>query len=214
MQNKKLITGLSLVAVLALFTVLGVWRTGQPHDDRGAVVAGHDNEIIEEGLPSIGGPFQLVDQKGTLRTEEDFRGKPMMIYFGYTYCPDICPMGLSAMSQALKEIGDENAFQPIFITVDPERDTVGQLSTYAQNFDPHFVMLTGDKDHIAEAMSAYRVYAARAPEDRGANDYLIDHSSVIYFMDEKGQFAMHFNHQSTSEEIVKGIKEWQQGRST
>lgn len=211
MKNKKLITGFSLVGVLALFTVLGVWKANQPQESRGQVVAGHDEEVIlEEGIPPIGGPFELVDQYGNTRTEADFLGKPALIYFGYTYCPDICPMGLSSMTQALRELED---VQGVFITVDPERDTVAQLKIYSENF-PDFVMLTGDREHINAAIKAYRVYAAKAPEDRGANDYLMDHSSVVYFMDEKGQFAKHFNHQSEPEEIVSGIRQWQAERSS
>jgi protein SCO1/2 len=137
----------------------------------------------------VGGPFSLIDQNGATRNDSDFRGKLMLVYFGYTYCPDICPATLLAMSQALDQLGPEsNQVQPIFITVDPERDTPAQMKLYASNFHPRLLALTGGAEALAQAERDYRVYAKKVTEP-GKADYLMDHSSFIYLMDRDGKLA-------------------------
>jgi cytochrome oxidase Cu insertion factor (SCO1/SenC/PrrC family) len=137
----------------------------------------------------IGGPFALVDQNGVTRQDADFRGKLMLVYFGYTYCPDICPATLLAMSQAIDKLGPEgDQVQPIFITVDPERDTQAQMKLYAANFHPRLLALTGNDEQVAAAEKDYRVYAKKVTEASKA-DYLMDHSSFIYLMDRNGKLA-------------------------
>ncbi len=146
-------------------------------------------EINSAASLPIGGPFSLTDQNGTARHDSDFRGKLMLVYFGYVYCPDICPTTLAAMSQALDQLGPESdQVQPIFITVDPERDTPAQLKLYAANFHPRLLALTGSADQVAAAEKDYRVYAKKVPEP-GQADYLMDHSSFIYLMDRNGKLA-------------------------
>lgn len=147
------------------------------------------------GEANIGGPFTLVDQTGATVTEADFRGKAMLIYFGYTYCPDICPFSLQVMAAALDQMEPEERerIQPVLITVDPERDTVEQLAQYVTSpaFPEGLIGLTGTEDQIAEVTSAYRVVYRRAGE---GDDYLMDHSSIVYLMDSEGEFVDVFTH--------------------
>ena len=159
------------------------------------------------GEAVVGGPFTLVDQHGAEVTERDFAGRYMLIYFGYTYCPDFCPMSLSNMSQALDLLPPEQAEQvvPILITIDPERDTVEQLAEYAPLFHPRLVALTGSLEQVKEAAKAYRVYFSKA--DNGDPDaYLMDHSTFIYLMGPDGRYVRHFSHSATPEEIAAGIQ--------
>lgn len=143
---------------------------------------------VENGTSAIGGPFSLVDQNGATRRDSDFRGKVMLVYFGYTYCPDACPTTLQAISQTLDLLGNAaGKVQPIFISVDPARDTPAQLKSYAANFHPSILYLTGAADALKQAESEYRVYVAKVPQ-AGSDDYLIDHSSIIYVMGTDGRY--------------------------
>jgi protein SCO1/2 len=142
----------------------------------------------ENASPAVGGPFSLTDQNGATRSDGDFRGKVMLIYFGYTYCPDACPTTLQAISQTLDMIGNQaSKVQPIFISVDPARDTVEQLKSYAANFHPGILYLTGAPDALKQVESEYRIYVAKVPQS-GSDDYLIDHSSIIYVMGTNGRY--------------------------
>lgn len=205
MTSKQLTTA-GLIAAIIFFMGMGIWK-GQQDKGQSAFILEDKAPVSVEGGPSIGGPFTLVDQNGITQHDTDFKGKPMLVYFGYTYCPDICPMGLSNMRQAVQELGGKEIIQPIFITIDPARDTVEQLGLYAQNFGDDFMMLTGTQDQVDQVKKSYRVHAAKASQDRGTNDYLMDHSSIIYLMDKDGRFVKHFNHQSPPEEIIKGVRE-------
>ena len=162
------------------------------------------NQVVT-GKALIGGPFSLVNQDGERVTEKDFRGKYMLVYFGYTYCPDICPAELQVMSAALDELGEkaENV-TPVFITVDPERDTVEQMKSYVGNFHPRLVGLTGSKEDVQAAAKAYRVYYARAKSD-SATDYLMDHASIVYLMSPEGEYLAHFAYGTGVEKMAKGI---------
>jgi protein SCO1/2 len=143
----------------------------------------------ENASPAVGGPFTLTDQNGATRSDSDFRGKVMLIYFGYTYCPDACPTTLNAISQTLDIIGNQaSKVQPIFISVDPQRDTVGQLKSYAANFHPGILYLTGAPDTLKQVESEYRIYVAKVPQS-GSDDYLIDHTSLIYVMGTNGRYV-------------------------
>ncbi len=156
----------------------------------------------EEAIP-IGGPFELVDGKGARRTEADFKGQYLLIYFGYTFCPDICPITLQTMSKAIERLGEkEKLVTPIFITVDPERDTVEQIGLYVSSFHPRFVGLTGTPEQIAAAAKAYRVYYAKSGEDE---HYLVDHTSILFFMGPDGRFLHHFRHADGPEKIAEGM---------
>jgi protein SCO1/2 len=157
------------------------------------------------GTASIGGDFTLVDQNGKTRRAEDFRGKLMLIYFGYTYCPDVCPTELQTMGEAVDLLGDkQDAVQPIFVTIDPERDTPEQLRLYAESFHPRLVALTGSKEQVAAAARAYKVYFAKRPQDGG--DYLMDHSSFVFLMGRDGKYLMHFGPGTTPEQMEAAIE--------
>lgn len=154
----------------------------------------------------IGGPFTLVDHTGRTVTEQDLKGKWSLIYFGYTYCPDVCPTSLSVMSQALDALGPQAArVTPVFVTVDPERDTVEQMALYQQSFHPSFMMLTGTPEQVRKAAQAYRVYFRRA-ESGSATEYLMDHSSITYLMDPDGHYVTHFSHDATPESMAAAIR--------
>lgn len=140
---------------------------------------------------------------------KDVRGKFVILYFGYTYCPDVCPLGLSNISRAIASLArDRDQFVPIFVTVDPERDTPELLSIYATNFDPAFVMLTGSANEIESAKQQYRVYAKKALSDGKGNsikpeNYLIDHSTYVYLLDRGGKFIKQIPHDMPPEEMQK-----------
>ena len=140
----------------------------------------------------IGGSFTLVDHNGVRRTDADFRGKLMLVYFGFSSCPDICPTDLQAIGLALDQLGKAGEeVQPVFITVDPERDTPQLLADYVPMFHPRLIGLSGDATSIREAASAYRVYYAKVPRTDGSN-YTVDHSGFIYLMDRGGQYLGFF----------------------
>jgi protein SCO1/2 len=155
----------------------------------------------ESAGAAIGGPFTLTDVSGKQVTDRDYRGKYMLVFFGYTSCPDICPTALQTIAGALEKLGSKaEAVAPIFISVDPERDAPEKLRTYVRSFDPRIVGLTGTRDEVAAAAKAYRVYFSRVPGKDG--EYTIDHSAIIYLMDPDGRFATHFNAGATSTEIA------------
>jgi cytochrome oxidase Cu insertion factor (SCO1/SenC/PrrC family) len=137
----------------------------------------------------VGGPFTLEDGGGKQVTDRDFRGKYMLVYFGYTFCPDVCPTTLSEVADALDRLGAKaESLQPIFITVDPARDTPAVMKQYAADFTPRLIGLTGSEEQIAKVAQAYRVYYAKHRMGPGPNDYAMDHSSVLYLMGPDGRF--------------------------
>ncbi|MDE2183179.1 MAG: SCO family protein [Alphaproteobacteria bacterium] len=143
--------------------------------------------VQTSGVAEIGGPFRLTDQNGQVRTDQDFRGRFMLVYFGYTSCPDICPTTLAVMADALAKLHNGARVVPIFITVDPARDTPAVLKAYLKAFGPAFVGLGGSKGSVAAAAKQYRVYYARRPLQGGG--YAIDHSNRIYLMGPDGKFV-------------------------
>jgi protein SCO1/2 len=185
---------LSAVAILALLGTLA-WYQFTP-------------QLRGEGDALIGGPFTLINQHGETVTDESLRGQYLLIYFGYTYCPDVCPTELQAMSQAVDQLGADGAkVTPVFITVDPARDTAEQLAAYAPNFHPRLLALTGSAQQIADVAGAYRVYYKKA-EDDSATDYLMDHSSIIYLMGPDGAFLTHFAYGTTPDEMAEGVRKY------
>jgi protein SCO1/2 len=161
------------------------------------------------GAAQVGGSFTLVDQTGAVRTEADFRGAFMLVYFGYTFCPDVCPVALSTMGAALDSLGERGAdVTPVFITVDPARDTVARLKDYAAHFHPRLVALTGTAERVAATARAYRVYFAKRGDDGPEGDeYLVDHTSIVYLMDPEGRYVLHFTHETSAAEMVARIAE-------
>lgn len=190
------------IALLVIIGALGLRLYLQPGEITATPATG-------SGKALVGGPFELLDQTGRTRTQEDFLGGYTLIYFGYSYCPDVCPTALTVMTQALellaKEAADKAArVTPIFITVDPARDSVAALAAYAPHFHPRLVALTGAPDKIAEAAKAYRVYYKKV-ESEESQDYLMDHTSIIYLMGPDGAYLTHFTHLSDAAAIADGL---------
>lgn len=204
-KRRNLLTLGAIGFALLLFALLGIIQTEKSHK---AVAFAKDIPGPQEGLPTIGGAFELVDKDGKIWKDTDFKGRPFLVYFGYTYCPDICPTALYHLTKAAEKLGGAKAIQPIFVTIDPERDTPQQLQIYAQNFHKDFIMLTGNKAQVDKAVKAYRVHAARVSDERGKEDYLMDHSSIIYLMDRDGKYRAHFNHQTSPSEIIARVKQY------
>lgn len=158
-------------------------------------------------LPDLGGPFRLVDQFGKTRTDQEFRGKYMLIYFGYSYCPDVCPMGLQNISAALQSLGtDLGRIVPIFITIDPERDDVKNLNLYAQNWHSSFIFLTGTPQELDPVMKSYKVYTSKVKPEGTEADYIMDHSALIYLIDREGNFIDFFPHTTNPAQIANKIR--------
>ncbi len=171
--------------------------------DRGA-----PGRVAETLAPALGGPFSLVDQHGKNVTDADFRGRFMLIYFGYTYCPDVCPTELQDMGLALDALGAAgDSVQPVFVTIDPERDTVAALAHYADLFHPRLVALTGTSEQVAAVAKAYGVYYARSEAEPGASEgeYLMDHSTFIYLMGPDGGYLARFPHGTSTDALAEGI---------
>ncbi|NJM54793.1 MAG: SCO family protein [Verrucomicrobiae bacterium] len=156
-------------------------------------VAGSSGTLSTTGKALIGGPFTLTDHTGKRVTNKDFLGRNILVFFGFTYCPDICPSGLAVLTAALDQLGAvADPVTPVFVTIDPERDTPEKMADYIKSFHPRFVGLTGSKDEIAAAVKAYRVYAKKVPDERDPKAYTMDHSSIAYLMGPDGQFRAFF----------------------
>ncbi len=158
-----------------------------------------------EGKALIGGPFSLVDINGKRVTDGDFRGKLMLVFFGYTHCPDVCPTEMQNMTEVMDKLGaDASQVAPIFISVDPARDTPESLSAYVKNFSPRITGLTGSVDEVASAAKAYRVYFRKA--EGGSDNYTVDHSVFVYLMDRQGDYLTHFMFNTPADTMVSVIK--------
>ena len=159
------------------------------------------------GTALVGGPFSLTDQAGRKVTDKDFLGHYMLVFFGYTYCPDICPTELQVMSAALDSLGAKaDAIQPIFITFDPQRDTPEVLKQYVSNFHPRLVGLTGTPEEIAVVAKAYRVFYNRLENTSGPDTYLMDHSTITYLMDKQGKFLKHFSYSTDAAALAQALE--------
>jgi cytochrome oxidase Cu insertion factor (SCO1/SenC/PrrC family) len=155
----------------------------------------------------IGGPFTLIDHTGKPRSDQDFRGKLMLVYFGFTYCPDVCPTDLQNIGLAIGALGEAGErVQPLFITVDPARDTPEHLKDYVPMFHPRLIGLTGDAAAIHAAAAAYRVYYAQVPLK--GDDYTVDHSSFIYLMGADGKYLGFFPPGAPPEQIVETLRRY------
>lgn len=206
----------SLTRALLIFgfglTVLVVGLLAWQLTDRsGAGGAG----VQSSGTALIGGPFELTDHNGETRRYADFEGRYPLIFFGYTHCPDFCPAALLVMTEALDQLGEtapEKVAQiaPLFVTVDPERDTVEALKAYSEHFHESLLGLTGTLDQVAEAAKAFRVFYRKA-ESEDASDYLMDHSTYVYLMGPDGKYVTHFGHDQTSEQMAEKLGELVKG---
>jgi protein SCO1/2 len=156
---------------------------------------------------AIGGPFNLVDQNGKAVSDRDFKGKPFLVFFGYTHCPDVCPTTLFDVSEVMRALGpDADRTAALFITVDPARDTPAVLKDYLSSFDSHLHGLTGDQPNITAAEKAYRAYAAKVPLKDG--DYSMDHTALVYLMDKDGRFVAPFNLKRRPEEAAADLRKY------
>src|SRR5450631_2326836 len=156
---------------------------------------------------AIGGPFVLTDQSGQTVTEKDLHGRPTLIFFGFTHCPDVCPTSLFEMSEVLRAMGqDADRVNAYFISVDPERDTADAMKDYLSSFDPHLKGLTGPPEDLAKVISEYRVYAKKVPLKDG--DYTMDHTALVYLMDREGKFVAPFNLKRTPDEAAADLKHY------
>lgn len=188
---------LAALAFVATAAVMSLWPRPEP------VPSG--TLIGSSGQSLIGGPFALTDQDGKLRTDRDFRGKHMLVFFGFTHCPDVCPTALYNVSLAMQKLGPKaDRIVPVFVSVDPERDTPPKLKNYGDNFDKRIVLLTGTAEEIAAAARAYRVYYAKKPLEK-ADEYTIDHSAFIYLMDREGRYVTHFRHGIEPDQLAEAL---------
>jgi cytochrome oxidase Cu insertion factor (SCO1/SenC/PrrC family) len=205
--------------VLAVFAVAGLvaagalWRLGDLRQQ--------SETVTEESVPDpsttdgFGGPFELTDQNGMRRTDAEFRGKYMLIFFGYTYCPDVCPTTLAVEAEALDQIGElASRVVPIFITVDPKRDTPEKLKAYLSGFEaqppssrPNFVGLTGTAEEIEKAADAYEVYYQAHLDGRfgGEEGYSVDHSGNVYLMSPEGKFIAYYSQGISPDELAADL---------
>jgi protein SCO1/2 len=177
-----------LIALLLLGTGAFLWLNG------------------DVGGPPVGGPFTLQDSDGRTVTDRDFRGKYLLVYFGYTYCPDVCPTTLNAVAQAIEQLGRRaDELQPLFITVDPRRDTPVVMKQYTAAFSPRLLGLTGTSAQIAAVAKEYRVYYAEHRTGPGPNDYSMDHSSLLYLMGPDGRFVAPIRTDASGAEIASQL---------
>ena len=159
-----------------------------------------------KGEALIGGDFSLVDGTGKPMTNKDFLGKYTLIYFGFTHCPDICPTSLLLIQNAINHLGDKGKkVQPIFITLDPERDTPAVVGPYVQHFGPGLIGLTGSAEQIKQAAQAYKIYYRKVEDTESAMGYVIDHSGFMYLMGPDGKYITHFPHTIAEQSLTDGL---------
>lgn len=158
------------------------------------------------GKAAIGGRFEMMDHRGRTVTEKTFQGDYLLVFFGFTYCPDICPAALQNVSAMLERLGAKaEDITPLFVSVDPERDTPEVLKEYLSHFDSRIIGLTGTSEQVEEIVKTYRAYARKVNTGSGPGDYTMDHSAFIYFMDKKGEFITHFTPVTTFEQMAERI---------
>ena len=163
-------------------------------------------DVLMWAKEPIGGPFALIDHTGRPRTDADFHGKFLLIYFGFTFCSDVCPTDLQAMAAAIDKLGPAGeAVQPLFITVDPEKDTPEQLQGYVGLFHPRLIGLTGDARQVKRVALAYKVYYAK-PEPSKQADYGIDHTGFVFLVDAAGNYMGFFPPGTSADRIVEAIR--------
>ncbi len=191
--SRRLIIVAAFAASLAIGLALTLWLLGGPR--------------VVTAASAIGGPFQLVDQSGQTVSDKNLQGKPTIIFFGFTHCPDVCPTALFEMSEVLRAMGgDAKRLNAFFVSVDPERDTPELMKSYLSSFDPNLKGLTGSPEAVARMVSAYRVYAKKVPLKDG--DYTMDHTALIYLMDRDGKFVAPFNIKRRPEEAAADLKRY------
>ncbi|XSG81533.1 MAG: SCO family protein [Methyloligella sp. ZOD6] len=196
---RRLITVIVIAFCLGAVLGLGFLIANQP--------AGPRTET--SGTALIGGPFTLTNQNGERVTEKDFQGKHMLVFFGFTHCPDICPAELQVIAEAMDQLGGKaDEVTPVFVSVDPGRDTPEALKSYLSNFGDDFVGLTGSDEEIAAVAKEYRVAYQVHKENPGDENYNVDHSAIVYLMGPDGQYVDHFSYGTGADEMAESLKRY------
>ena len=200
-----------VLGILLISSFLLVWKTyigPEFFSKKGNLQVIKEVQVQSIGVPQIGGPFLLVNQDGKTVSETDFFGKYMLVYFGFTYCPDVCPTALTIIEDAFDILGEKSErITPVFITVDPERDNPEAMKLYVEHFHPRQVGLTGSVEQVKEVAKAYKVYFSKTGDGYDDDDYFIDHSSITYLMSPTGKFITHFSHGVEAEAMAEKISE-------
>jgi protein SCO1/2 len=170
------------------------------------IVSGRVNAPAIPAVSAIGGPFQLTDHNGRPITEAELKGRPHLIFFGFTNCPDVCPTALFEISEILRALGpDADKAGALFVTVDPERDTPEKLKDYISSFHPRLTGVTGKPEDVERMLKAYRVYFRKVPTDSG---YTMDHTALVYLMDKQGRFVAPFSLKRRPEEAAADLRKY------
>ena len=171
------------------------------------VVSSRMSTPVAQQIAAVGGPFKLIDQNGKAVSDQDLKGRPFLVFFGFIHCPDVCPTTLFDVSEMLRALGpDADRTRALFITVDPERDTPAVMKDYLSSFDPHLAGLTGDPAAIATVAKAYRVYYKKVPLDGG--EYTMDHTAIVYLMDKEGRFVSPFSLKRGTEAAAADLRRY------
>jgi protein SCO1/2 len=193
-----------VLVVVAGLIVGGVAALAVFPEARARLMPSAGVKVVGQAL--IGGPFTLTDHTGKRVTDQDYRGRTMLVFFGFTFCPDICPSALQVVSAALDKLGPRaDRFVPLFISVDPERDTPAQLASYVGSFHPRLVGLTGTPAEIEAVVKAYRVYVKKVSDPKSSAGYTIDHTSLVYVMGPDGAYRTHFAHTTNADAMAERL---------
>ncbi len=196
MQKSRRLAGFVLAIILAL--AAGYFALTNQRMDHG---------LVSSGTALVGGPFHLTNQKGEAVTEKTYTGKFMMVFFGFSHCQDVCPTELQVMTGAMQQLGAQaDQIVPIFVSIDPERDTTTVMADYVKAFDPRLQGLTGTPEQIAEIARAYHAYYKKIPNEKNPDDYEMDHTSIIYIMGPDGSFIKHFNYTTDAKALADDLK--------
>jgi len=195
-MKASMVRPLLIAAILALVVIGGavIYQSMQDSEP---------SRTTTTGTAAIGGPFTLVDHAGRTVTSEEFRGRPMLVFFGFTHCPDVCPLTLQNVSDALDMLGSKaSRLAVVFIAVDSKRDTPARLKAFREAFDKRIVMLSGSEQQIRDVVKSYRVTVLIGEPDKNGN-YTVDHSAYLYLMDKNGRFVTHFRHTVSAKELAR-----------
>lgn len=197
--------------VMIVAAVIGIGIRYVVDYQQNPTAAGVSGVVRSSGTARIGGEFSMIDHRGRKITDRDFHGKFMLIFFGYTFCPDVCPTELQTMSEVLDTLGGEaENITPVFATIDPQRDTAAVLADYLSNFHARFVGLTGNADQVADLAKTFGVFYSRVKSRNASDhdeDYLMNHSSFIFLMDAKGKFRAAFRAGIANKGMVRRIRD-------
>lgn len=187
----------AVVGFVAAAIAIGWWQVDGPGRPT--------PRLAIEGLPQMGGPFALTDHRGRRITDRDLRGRPALVFFGFTHCPDVCPTTLFELTNRLKVLGAEGQrLQVVFITADPERDTPEQMALYLQSFDPRIIGLSGTHAEIEQALASYKAVGRKVPQPGGG--YSVDHTASVYMIDSAGRFAGLIDHHEDEQMAIAKMR--------